>query len=667
MTQIALEPLLTPHSVNVAFGCETPAVWVRAIRIVRALSEQPEDIVREVRLRRGLNIVWAPSRSMHVNDQQSGSSAKIAGHTAGKTSFVRLLRYVLGDKHFANESVRRRIRARFPDGWVLAEVLIGGETWLVARPLAVGAHPFCARESTMDNVELAPREPFQSYLDALADVVIPKLPSTQFPDGGTRVGWQHVLPWLARDQECRFSDPVEWRHAASDSESPSLSVDHRYFLVRAILNAVTEDERGAQEEHARLLAERSQLQARRPSLEHQGRTDTIRLQQILGAETSLADGLFGEPGSALVDQRRAIVAACRQELAQLDAAREQTVAQREIALRNLVNRTRDASEAKGLLTSSEGALQQLASKEAGERAEHQIAMLPAGALYCNVKLSEARDRHCPLAASRTVALDERRAAHSAAEERTLLTAVIDEQHGALRVCEEELRLAEADHRKAVGQFLRAQTAYDQARDALFTAEQDLREVERLLSHATTSLQDAERIGQEIQRLTDQIEASLKRQQAFREKHREMLAKLSAVFGHVVQYLLGADVQGSIAASGQALTLSIESNGDRDSAALSSVKVLAFDLMALTASIEGLGAFPRMLIHDGPREADLALDIYQRLFEYGKELESASPYEPAFQYIVTTTTEPPEHLQVEPWTRLVLSGAVGESRLYGIDL
>lgn len=74
--------------------------------------------------------------------------------------------------------------------------------------------------------------------------------------------------------------------------------------------------------------------------------------------------------------------------------------------------------------------------------------------------------------------------------------------------------------------------------------------------------------------------------------------------------------------------------------MDTVRVLAFDLGALTASVEGIGNFPRFLVHDCPRESDLAPDIYERVFLLAQHLEELCNGEPSFQYIVTTTTPPP---------------------------
>ena len=59
------------------------------------------------------------------------------------------------------------------------------------------------------------------------------------------------------------------------------------------------------------------------------------------------------------------------------------------------------------------------------------------------------------------------------------------------------------------------------------------------------------------------------------------------------------------------------------------------------SIEGKGHIPSFLVHDSPREADLGASIYNRIFDFGHRLENSTPA-PLFQYIITTTTEPPKN-------------------------
>ena len=81
---------------------------------------------------------------------------------------------------------------------------------------------------------------------------------------------------------------------------------------------------------------------------------------------------------------------------------------------------------------------------------------------------------------------------------------------------------------------------------------------------------------------------------------------------------------------------------RSTAALDSLKVIAFDLAAMCMSIEGGAHQPAFLIHDSPREADLGLSIFHRLFHLVHGMEGIGE-RPQFQYILTTTTSPPARI------------------------
>jgi hypothetical protein len=96
-------------------------------------------------------------------------------------------------------------------------------------------------------------------------------------------------------------------------------------------------------------------------------------------------------------------------------------------------------------------------------------------------------------------------------------------------------------------------------------------------------------------------------------------------------------------------------------AMESLKAIAFDLATLLMSIEGRTTLPAFLVHDSPREADLGEAIYHRLFRLMQRLERLSD-EPPFQYIITTTTQPPEDLCQEPFLVAELQGAEVDGRL-----
>jgi len=88
-----------------------------------------------------------------------------------------------------------------------------------------------------------------------------------------------------------------------------------------------------------------------------------------------------------------------------------------------------------------------------------------------------------------------------------------------------------------------------------------------------------------------------------------------------------------------VTVKVSVGHELDTAAVESFKAWAFDVAAMIASFEGMAYTPALWIHDSPREGDLGNAIYQRYFEYAAQMEKPGHLAP-FQYIITTTSEPP---------------------------
>lgn len=129
---------------------------------------------------------------------------------------------------------------------------------------------------------------------------------------------------------------------------------------------------------------------------------------------------------------------------------------------------------------------------------------------------------------------------------------------------------------------------------------------------------------------------------------------------------GQSARGAVTLDGKGLHLTVDMGGERSTTAIESLKIVAFDLAVMCISIEGKADVPAFLIHDSPREADLGLSIYHQLFEFVHGLEEVGQ-QPLFQYIITTTTRPPDNLTRKPWVRETLRSAPAEERLMKQDL
>lgn len=137
---------------------------------------------------------------------------------------------------------------------------------------------------------------------------------------------------------------------------------------------------------------------------------------------------------------------------------------------------------------------------------------------------------------------------------------------------------------------------------------------------------------------------------------------------IVAAWLPDGIDGSIKLDGKGLRVDAQfsGRGEISTAALDSLKIVAFDLAAMHLAVEERADLPAFLIHDSPREADLDGTLYARLFELIQLWESEST-SPCFQYIITTTTAPPATVQGDQYVVLRMSSTPPTERLFGMDL
>jgi hypothetical protein len=79
-------------------------------------------------------------------------------------------------------------------------------------------------------------------------------------------------------------------------------------------------------------------------------------------------------------------------------------------------------------------------------------------------------------------------------------------------------------------------------------------------------------------------------------------------------------------------------------AVETLAIILADFAALLCSAQDLGFHPRFLVHDSPREADLDRQVYNHFLRVVGEIsETLGGANAPFQYILTTTSKPPEVL------------------------
>ncbi len=638
-------------------GRSEPRFWV--CRFV--IWSEPGVILREIRLRPGLNIIWAPDPA----DREVMADEEITvGHGSGKTLFCRLLRYCLGEDRFAPGEQRERIATAFPGGRVGIEVMLDGIRWSIVRPIGVGRRHFAIRDSDLDQVTIGNDSAtgMTPFLEAVVAGLLSDEAAALIPGGDSTNAWPVALAWLSRDQECRFDKLLDWRSPDSDSDSPArhLSIQQRQDTLRALLGAIVPDE--------------CESRAKRDSLEASQKAVTQDLDRMVWRADRLRSELVHElgiepenllPGRMAVGPLRDAAKANLARLANVDPI---TSGMNLEGLRSEFDRARERVDE---LRSRESALQ-ARIPEVKKLISHIAGEMPGASAradgttnpvcpICEVPIDRALAEGCKLSHKLPNLSDAKQRLANLEQDHAQESSRLAMNERELTRITHELVSARKDLDASRQRLQEMERARDFRSDTWFKARRLIDDVDRL----DQSLGEQERTQIRTNALEQEIQAKRDRIAALRDAQTGVFNDLSSFFNSVIRTVTGTEAVGKISFDGSGLKASVELGGERSTAAIESLKVIAFDLAAMCMSIEGRTHLPAFFVHDSPREADLGLSIYQRLFRLAHGLEEMTP-NPLFQYIITTTTSPPDKLRKEPWLVETLGGT-SEERLLKRDL
>lgn len=620
---------------------DEPAVWFRELRILDELSADPLKERRRMVLHRGFNVLWAAPED--PDTEQGLYRDGLAGHASGKTLFCRILRHLLGEKPFGTAAQRSGISSNFLSLWAVAAIRVGKTSWVVGRPLAAAGNDFAVKADIIDAV-LTGGQPLEAgFAEYLTQVrSIGSDVDLLYPDEG----WRHLLPWLARDQEARFSSLAAWREATSEGDNPMTRVIERHQLMRAVLGLLDLKEPALRKKLDHDVAE-----------QESGKLRLVRLESELAGQVALASARAADVlGSDLPTEHDALLLrlnslseVIRQAVADLEKRPEPAT---------VIEARRKHEAARDTYHEADGDLRRLGPQIAAlkERQARDLTIIR------NIKTGNIEDpaREAAGMCPHTIQTAERRkcviqgtpSAESA-------TSIAELEAQAAKDLEEISRVEELQQSLLKDLPKLRQHATDTETSLAAALREGNREV-------TSLIRRAERV-EEIGRLFKQTETTKKLHQdqiAALEKlivtveaRKAEIAKLrgemdnkldtfSCIFADIIRAVMGASVEPKISVTSDGIVPHVTRKGELSGAALDTIKTLAFDLAAIVTSIEGQGSHPRLLIHDGPREGDMARIIYERFFLYAAGIENAftSPDQASFQYIITTTTPPPKSMR-----------------------
>ncbi len=646
-------------SLTVPPGLKEPRLWVRRLAIWEAPGGKK---IRDVDLRPGLNIIWSPDGL----DDSDAAGASAIGHGSGKTLLCRLLRYCLGEQRYADETQRERIALAFPNGIVGAEVMLDGVCWAVVRPIGIRRRHIAIANGNLDDI--AAGDGATTSIDPLIEAIESNIVTLAI-SGLARLqpgqrAWPIALAWLTRDQECRFDDVLDWRSTASGSDAPlpasGRETGPRREALRAFLRAITEEEQQTRRTEEALDAKVTNSGREISYLDWDNNRRQVRLinELGLGAQTLPDMPLLLELFRAAASEKTANAAKLPAgNVAELGTSRKALHEARDAFARVDAERVRLESQ----IPTEKRVLVLLSSEIPGLSAAAESAASQVCPI-CEVPIDKALAEECGLSHK----------LHDENECRARLLAKRQEIGNQEQLIKDlELKLKSTLPDIAL------------ARQVLDRAEKHVQAIEVARDARTAAWQNALRLSEDVSRFAElsaerdaarkalkDFERRLAKERekliVFRDKQSVTFGGITEKFSAIIRRLVGQKATGTVALKGNSLELTVDVDGDRRTAAIESLKVLAFDIACLCLSIEGKTCVPAFLLHDSPREADLGLSIYDELFRLMHELEEITQ-SPTFQYIVTTTTRPPDELRCEPWLRLKLKGAPGSERLMARDL
>lgn len=665
---LVVKTVESPPSLRPAHGREQPALWVKTLAIHSDWPPTKGNLLRRMNLRRGLNILWASPST-----EDSGGT-KLTGHGAGKTTFCRMLRYILNDATFGAKDFREAFndteRSGFRNGWALGEVMVGGEQWLVGRPLGHAGYKSFARKSGSLEDEF-PDHPtsvgYDDYVEAIEEAVFGQMKLRHLSGSGHRLEWENLLGWLARDQEAHYSGLLEWRHPDSDHQSDVLSHADKENLVRLILGLVNDEEQKVLRDHAKKSGEHEDGIREKPKIDFLVRRARERLEGLLGHKVA-------DPKDELLQQE--VDSLVREQEKQADAGKASLGFDKDLDWLGGIVSNRESSwrlertMLLGLISNlpkEERDLQAARQEATDAEQQEAIRVMHPFRGHCSQPLNRAWRENCPLADDRPT--DSQvdnvlKATITAAKAKEEQAAQLREQ---VKAQETVVNAKLKDLNDARNDLAALRRKRDAALNELNAPRQRAAELKSTLEGYKSACAELNTLNDTLARLDKEKRKLDTRLEAFSKQHDTLVETFTGVFHHIVQTTMGSNLTGTVEFSGKGIEPRVRDHARRDSPAIKVAKFLAFDIAALILTMTtDEGHHPRFLIHDSPRESDLDARIYRGLFSLVRDLENGE--ESAFQHIVTTTEPPPDDLKRGPWLLdPVLDASVKEKRFLRVDL
>jgi len=629
---------------NLARDGRAPRLWFERLSI---FSEPGmANIVRTVPFRRGLNIVWAKEPA-----EGNAVGLHAAGHGVGKTSLCLLLRYCLGDSSKAVTELRDQLSEEFSKGGLVAIIHVKGQPFTLCRYFNPHKDGFVVSGEDAEDVwDHDAESDDRNFLKRLASEMMGTVSPGLIPDTGQPIEWRHVLAWISRDQGSRFKSFFAWREG--EGTGLQRSRQDPPLVMRAVLGLVDQSESQMMSRIAAREHELEQAKQKEVDLQREPALIRRRIESNLRAMGSLPDALpIFSPDLIQDSVEKRIEAASKEaagKLAQKDL--EQEKAEQELAeLRAELKLCRSESEqASAEFEFADAARRgdESAYRSVGQR----ILNLKTLTGHCNpgnvafsacqhvqaeirvLELSSLRDQRDKQSLQKAMRDSANRTVAALARKKEVASVVL-----ALEQQEEVLK-----------------RALNAIRTARRTAEIEANKWPNLLDEltrwqgaagSTAAQAEIDSAKAEIARIERELDSARTQLTLLQQKKSDRERTLASIMDVLAQALLPDGAFGAFDPLDEERPFRLSMRGGE---AYRVLEVLLGDIACMLDSANTGNALPGVVIHDCPREADMSIGLYQNFLSMMDRVESTGFHgvEAPFQYIVTTTTPPPDNLRNE---------------------
>lgn len=630
-----------------------PMLWIERLVIFESPEKRKEPI-RDIPFHRGLNIVWG----IELPDE-AGSDAThpvmLSGHSVGKTTLCRLIRYCLGEQKFSNQGAMSRIRNRFPNGWVGLKLVVLGRKWVVLKPIGQNGNSKAGEDKTIEDLFDVDGQTnqYKNFTEHLESSMLSGLQSDRPRNSEKPYEWKHLLAWLARDQEARFQSLHEWRSPRSQSDTPKFDNPKAdpLYLIRLVLGLIQAKELelyGKQEDAQKQLNKcKAHITALRHEPENRLKDRERQLKQLL--KVPLENPLHIDEDdliSPLFLKRNEI----KGKIPEIEGTIEQIdsrIAQKRIWLASYDEQRRVFLYT--LKATEEGLEQAPENTQEDEDIRKLRELIRRDCTFGNIPFTQCQYVQQRLAyADKVINLQKKREENRVDGQVEQRLAIIEQQR---KDHDEIVRVLNSLRQKLkidLDERHKKQRALAEAREFIERLNYFVRERQEALDLIEGKALNMA-LQQEIDR-ADKLQEQMSKWElelgGVQSSYEQNLKSISSIYDSLIKRVLSQSYSGSIRLPKGEVKFEINEKTGLSGEAVETLALALADVSAMVCSNEGIGVHPRFLVHDSPREADLDRHIYN---QYLREMwaltnELGGPYNASFQYIVTTTSRPPDNLE-----------------------